>query len=172
METRTCKKCSRIRVIDDFPIYNRKTGKRRYECIDCNKKRVDLHHQENREKRLAQARERYNADPFAYWHPARRKRANEVARARYEKLRSEVFERHGGECQACGETEWLFLTLDHRNNDGWKQRAKDPYRQAGAGLYKKILRYGMPDDIEILCFNCNFGKRRNGGVLVRDRRRR
>jgi len=115
---------------------------------------------------------RYQADPAAKWTPERRKQANDLSRVRYEKLRSEVFTKHGGECAACGETEWMFLTLDHRNNDGWEQRANDPYGQTGAGLYKKILRYGMPHDLEILCFNCNFGKRRNGGLLVRDRRRK
>lgn len=171
MTTRTCKKCNETKALEDFPLYDAQNGRRRHECTACNKQRVDAHHVAHKAHRLERARVRYQADPAAKWTPERRARARELGRVRYEELRSKVFDRHGGECQACGETERLFLTVDHINNDGWQLRAgENGYRETGSGLYLDILRHGMRKDLEVLCFNCNFGKRRNGGILVKDRR--
>ena len=170
--TRTCRKCSEAKGLEEFPIYDKAKGYRRHECKTCNRLRVEAHHVANKVHRLGRARERYAKDPLAVWTPERKARAIELARVRYERIRNQVFDRYGGECVACGEQERLFLTIDHINNDGWERR-KGPngYRESGAGLYLDILRYGMRDDLEVLCFNCNFGKRRNGGTLVRDRRK-
>lgn len=166
--TRTCRKCSLTKALSDFPVYDAATGKRRHECKACNTARVEAHHEANKAERLRKARERYQEDPIAVWTPERRQRAKELDRERYEKTRNEVFDKYGSECKACGETERLFLTIDHINNDGWKLRKENGYRESGIGLYLDILRNGMRDDLEVLCFNCNFGKRRNGGVLVKD----
>jgi len=170
MTSRTCKKCNLEKSLDEFPIYNKVKGYRRHECGVCNKRRVAEHHETNKDRRLKRARERYHLDPSAHWTPERRHRANEMARIRYEKLRNKVFDRYGSECAACGETERMFLTIDHINNDGWKLRMSGASRESGSGLYKDVLKNGLRSDLEILCYNCNFGKQRNGGILVKDRR--
>lgn len=85
---------------------------------------------------------------------------NEAARRYYWKLRTEMIRAYGGECVCCGESESLFLELDHIKNDGWKRKDKS----AGT-LYRQVRREGFPKDkFQLLCANCNQGKRRNQGL--------
>ena len=71
-----------------------------------------------------------------------------------------VLSHYGDECVCCGETEPLFLTIDHRNNDGSKHRKKTN----GANFYPWIIKNKFPKDLQILCWNCNIGKYRNEGI--------
>jgi hypothetical protein len=66
---------------------------------------------------------------------------------------------YGGKCACCGESEPKFLTIDHVNNDGHKEQ----HMKAGE-LYRKIIRSGFSKRYQLLCFNCNCGRERNGGV--------
>lgn len=71
-------------------------------------------------------------------------------------LKSKVFLHYGKKCNCCGETNSKFLTLDHKNNDGYLDKNKDIYRSAVNNNY--------PDTLQLLCFNCNCGKSVNRGV--------
>jgi len=62
-------------------------------------------------------------------------------------------------CACCGETEIDFLSIDHINNDGAKYRGK--YRKT---FYNWIIENNCPDDLQVLCMNCQFGKKLNNGV--------
>ena len=43
--------------------------------------------------------------------------------AKYSELKNEVFQAYGGyQCACCGETEPMFLTIDHVGNDGADHR--------------------------------------------------
>jgi hypothetical protein len=66
--------------------------------------------------------------------------------------REAVLRKLGGQCVCCGEREYVFLDLDHVNNDGSKDRKKATWRLA--------LR--EPHRFQILCRNCNWGKYRGG----------
>lgn len=70
--------------------------------------------------------------------------------------RTRTFERYGGVCVCCGESNRGFLTFDHI--DG-----KEPggFREAA---WREAKRKGYPDTFRILCFNCNCGRSANGGV--------
>ena len=89
-------------------------------------------------------------------------RANASTRKSFRKLRDEVIDGYGGKCSCCGETEPRFLTLDHVNNDGAEHR-----REVGRNTYQ-MHRFakanGYPPSLQVLCFNCNCGRRVNGGV--------
>jgi hypothetical protein len=76
-------------------------------------------------------------------------------------LREEIIKSYGGCCECCGETEQMFLDVDHVAGDGATHR-----REVGhPGVYRDIKRLGFPRDrFQLLCCNCNQGKRRNGGV--------
>ena len=78
-------------------------------------------------------------------------------------LRNEVVMAYGGKCACCGEKNFLFLTVDHPKNDGAKHR-----RETGCGtgikFYNWLRLRGYPKDFQILCWNCNCGKRDNGGI--------
>lgn len=67
-----------------------------------------------------------------------------------------IIDHYGGKCACCGETELAFLTVDHINNDGNDHRK----RIGGSSrFYENIIKAGFPDDLQILCWNCNEAKR-------------
>jgi len=76
-------------------------------------------------------------------------------------LRSKILDHYGRRCSCCSESEYLFLTVDHVNNNGSLERKI--YRGSMA-LYNHIITENYPSQYQILCMNCNFGKRMNGGV--------
>ena len=86
---------------------------------------------------------------------------NSAAKRHYRKLQTDVFFHYGNQCACCGEKEFSFLTLDHKNNDGADHR-----RKIGIGhvFYRWIIDNNYPDSIQLLCNNCNGGKHRNGGL--------
>lgn len=61
-------------------------------------------------------------------------------------------------CACCGEDELTFLTIDHINNNGAEHR-----RNIKKNLYDWLIQNDYPEGFQILCFNCNCGKYRNGG---------
>lgn len=80
-------------------------------------------------------------------------------------LREQVFSAYGGhKCSCCGETEPLFLSIDHIDNDGAEMRRKGVHSRGGTQFYQWLRKNGFPDGFQVLCMNCNLGKHRNGGV--------
>lgn len=78
------------------------------------------------------------------------------AKRTYSKVKREVFDAYGNRCACCDETEPAFLTIDHIMNDGALHR-----KIIGRNnVYFSIRKQGFPKDrYQILCMNCNFGKR-------------
>lgn len=76
------------------------------------------------------------------------------------KLWNKLFEIYGNECECCGESNKKFLTVDHVDpigGDRTKREKKD--------IVGYLHSLGWPtDNIRILCFNCNCGRERNGGI--------
>lgn len=82
-------------------------------------------------------------------------------------IRSKVFTYYGGKCNCCGEKEYMFLTLDHVNNDGAEhRRSLSNRRNDNMPVYKYLIstEFAEADRFQVLCWNCNCGKRSNGGV--------
>lgn len=80
----------------------------------------------------------------------------------YKLLREQAILAYGGyECACCGETEKVFLGLDHINGGGRAQR-----KEVGAcsNMYAWLKKHNYPDGFRILCHNCNLGRHINGGV--------
>jgi hypothetical protein len=71
--------------------------------------------------------------------------------------RAKLLEIYGGVCACCGETNPLFLTIDHINNDGYKKTS------SSAALGDAVKNIDK-SKYQTLCFNCNCGKNRNKGV--------
>lgn len=138
---RTCKLCGEIKPLDEFPPGS--GGYRKHRCRTCDapisRKKAAAHHVLNREKRLAQFRESYERSKIA------------------------VLAHYGNRCACCGESEALFLTVDHIDNDGHRFRKKN-----NDGIHNNVcywlVRNGFPEGFQVLCMNCNQGKHRNGGV--------
>jgi hypothetical protein len=75
--------------------------------------------------------------------------------------RDRIFEAYGPVCNCCGETMRLALTIDHVHGNGNEHR-----RSLGGGNRRQLLEIinaGFPPDYQILCYNCNFARQRNGG---------
>lgn len=96
-------------------------------------------------------------------------KVREQNRRRDCRIRKKVFTHYGGDlpkCVCCGETEDKFLTIDHKNNNGNAERLRifGHKHVAGNMFYLWIIKNNFPKDLQVLCFNCNFGKARNKGV--------
>lgn len=76
--------------------------------------------------------------------------------------RDRIFEAYGPFCVCCKETMRVALTIDHVNGNGNEHR-----RSLGGGNRRELLEIinaGFPPDYQILCYNCNFGRAKNGGI--------
>lgn len=73
-----------------------------------------------------------------------------------------VYDYYGSICNCCGESEPKFLSIDHVQNDGYKERKS----RGGSTqmLYRNIIKQNFPPTYQILCMNCNTGKSRNNGI--------
>ncbi len=80
------------------------------------------------------------------------------------KLRQHVINGYGGECVCCKERNSMFLVVDHVNNDGNIKRKLSRHMEIGANLYRRLIQDNFPSDYQLLCYNCNMGKRLNLGV--------
>ena len=72
----------------------------------------------------------------------------------YRDKRKSILDTLGNRCVCCGETEEIYLEIDHVFNDGSKDKAPS---------LKKIKE--NKERYQILCCNCNRAKHKNGGEL-------
>lgn len=94
-------------------------------------------------------------------------RAAESAKTKrnQDRCRDEVYEAYGGyKCNCCNESERMFLSIDHINNDGALERRSGKYSGAGSPFYLWLRKNNFPKGYQVLCMNCQTGKHRNGGV--------
>lgn len=165
MENRRCKKCGSIKPITDFEVTNKERGWRRHECKSCTKKRVTAWRKRSVDLiRATRTRHRLkNIERASKWNKAHPRRHNQLALDHYYRLQDQAIMAYGGYvCACCGETEPLFLTIDHVSNNGKEHRKT--FRNSGDGLYKWLRKNAYPPGFQVLCMNCNHGKHRNKGV--------
>jgi hypothetical protein len=112
----------------------------------------------------------YHADPArerelqTIWAAANRDRINAAARARRLEALRHYSKTDEPSCACCGEGMLAFLTFEHIDGGGRQHR-----RQTGGGGFISWLRAnGYPEGFEVLCMNCNHGRRVNGGVCPHD----
>lgn len=77
-------------------------------------------------------------------------------------VREKVLQNYGYKCVCCGEQHREFLALDHINNDGAKQR-RLIFGMKGRSYNPSdfcnwLIKNNYPDNIQILCHNCNCAK--------------
>jgi len=65
-------------------------------------------------------------------------------------------------CACCGESLLGFLTIDHINGCGSKHRKE--LGGNGTKLYRWLIRNNYPKGYQVLCYNCNCGRDKNGGI--------
>ena len=138
-----CSKCKEIRPLSDY--YRNGSGYLISECKKCTIKRSKIRSVK----------------------PEVRIKDNLALCQKRSKIRDEVFAAYGGyKCVCCGETEPSFMTLDHIDNDGADFRRKIAGKRTAAGYrtYIWLKKNSYPANIQVLCMNCNHGKRMNKGI--------
>ena len=84
--------------------------------------------------------------------------------AHYYSKKQTVYEHYGDTCACCGEGQMDFLTIDHVNEDGADHRKTLTSAGGGYAIYSWLVENDFPDDFQVLCWNCQWGKKKNDGV--------
>ncbi len=136
-------------------------------CLDCNRQYQRDYRAKNRIQLAAYWREKNLRDrEKPEWVE------NERARGRryWAEQRHEAIMAYGGyRCACCGETEPMFLSIDHIFNDGAEHRRSLGYddgngKGGSSATISWLKRNNYPAGFQVLCMNCNMGKHRNGGT--------
>jgi predicted restriction endonuclease len=78
-------------------------------------------------------------------------------------LRRQILQEYGNVCACCGEHRECMLTIDHIDSKGNEHRKR--VGDSSGNIYKWLRRNGFPkDNFRLLCWNCNCGRHRNGGI--------
>ncbi len=79
-----------------------------------------------------------------------------------------AFEHYGGlKCACCGEDEFSFLSLDHIDEGAGNTERLELFGkkyQGGHHFYRKLRLKNYPAGYQVLCMNCQVGRRDNVGV--------
>lgn len=78
---------------------------------------------------------------------------------RHHAIRCETFAHYGNgriACVCCGEAEMKFLTIDHINGGGTKER--ELLNRQGVTFYLWLIKQGFPAGYQTLCMNCNYAR--------------
>lgn len=150
-----CPECTRLYMIE-----YRKKDKERHAGYSRNyRARLGNEYRERLVKRRKEAIDAMTPDQLADF---RLKEAQKTKRLNAA-LKDEVFKAYGGwKCNCCGETERSFLTIDHMENNGSKLRREGVHGHS-TQFYRWLKKSDFPDQFQVLCMNCQFGKRMNGG---------
>jgi len=187
MDTKTCSQCGLTKAISEF-YFNRTTHRYFAECKACQSIRRKDYKERNKEYLKEKNKEWAKANPekvkasqlreklrhpgraaqrMRNWVKANPERHTENQRRQYRGWHTKAFDGYGHKCVCCGESDTRFLTLDHVDEDGAKHREQLAFagrRGTGVKLYKWIVSHGWPKTIQVLCYNCNCGRFRNGGI--------
>ena len=90
--------------------------------------------------------------------PKIQKRDAAYSRAYRARVKAEALEAYGAVCVCCGNTYEPHLTLDHVDGGGHQERMA----RAGTPTWRIAKQEGFPDRFQVMCFNCNWAKHREG----------
>ena len=170
---RKCCRCKVLKLKSEFGSYELRQTKRNPQCRSCCSDNSRRWREKNKERHNATVMARYHAIQLD---PVKHARFLEQRRQRRQRRKYAAFEILGRACSCCGESCFVFLQIDHINNDGavcrkrmdrWPRKRKGGRIGWGTAqqddLYKSIIA-GNTDGLQLLCANCNWGKARNGGI--------
>lgn len=80
-------------------------------------------------------------------------------KAKARERRKMVLDHYGAYCHCCNETIYEFLSIEHVENDGYRDRQNN---RKGSGMIKWLIKNDYPQNITILCYNCNLAKGHHG----------
>ena len=86
-------------------------------------------------------------------------------RVRRDLCKIQVFSHFNEVCFCCGEDTKEFLQIDHIDGGGHKHR-----KEVGNDIYLWLVENAFPDGFQLLCANCNVGKRLNKGICPKHKK--
>lgn len=153
-----CTRCKKVKELEKFKIDRKRSDGRGSWCKECMSLIANKWNKSHRD-RTRESVKRY----YRKTHPERirmkiekSKKPKKVAitsKERYENNKSVFFKTYGNKCECCGETETIFLTIDHINGQAGKKR------DSAAQAYAKAIKKYNPNEYRILCHNCNHAVR-------------
>ena len=180
MKYKKCSKCKKNSDINNFHRMKRNKDGLYSSCKDCvrfrmgNKKRVPREIKvKGVWKRSCITCKKFMNKTFFYTSKCYRKGISESCkdcsrklantelqktrmRGKRQLVRMEVLIHYGGnppKCKCCGESTVEFLCIDHINGGGSKKR-----KALGNGHMYTWIRNNYPEDLQVLCHNCNMAK--------------
>lgn len=136
------------------------------------KKRATINKQQQvRRATVSSEKSELNRARAAEWYTNNTERAKASVRLRTAAAKKQMLAAYGGKCACCGEVEPHFLTIDHINGGGTEHRKS--IGGAGTAVMFDLQRRGWPKDgYRLLCYNCNCGRERNGGICPHEHARK
>jgi hypothetical protein len=165
---RTCDRCAQT--------FQARGWRQRF-CLSCRKQAYREYAREQNKiyyhrhpDRVMESVKRTRAKRPEYYREQKRKNVIKTRR----RARQAVLEHYSNgtiSCACCDEGEEEFLTIDHVEGNGGKERTALFGRRDTGGyrFYAWLIRNHFPTGYQVLCMNCNFSKRR-GNVCAHKRR--
>ena len=138
MNEKRCSQCKEVKPSGEFWFRDKNIGRLTSWCRSC-----------SREK-WKEYLKRYRQDP------RHRERARIYGKQYRVIAKMAAFSHYGGnppQCACCGEKTMGFLTLDHINGGGRKERKM--LCRGGVSLAIFLRKRGYPAGYRVLCYNCN-----------------
>jgi len=135
-----CYKCKQELPLSDFPKNSGKKDGLGTECRPCRKVYLKSYYAKNREKMIEQNSRR--------------------GKERHREARQKVMHHYSGGtmvcgCKGCEESHEEFLTIEHINGGGNKERKEF---KGARTFYEYLVKMDYPDGLMVLCYNCNCSK--------------
>lgn len=183
MENKQCSHCKVIKGLEYFGPLKTSPDGMKYICRECDRELHRLGYDRNPERlKKRSASNRWKARKeglcLSCFQPLGERKAKYCIECagknskrqieRRKKYQDACFTFYGGwECACCGEKIRMFLTLDHVDGNGAEHRRSLLGKSQGCGssaFYCALVKAGFPEGFQVLCYNCNCGRHRNGGI--------
>lgn len=165
-----CNKCHVEKPVSDFNKDSRSADGKQHKCRDCQRimKREWQKENSGYAVEYVAAYQKSHPEKSKQWKREIYQRRKHKISANHLSLKLEIMMAYGGcKCACCGETNHIFLTIDHMDGNGSKHRTEifGKSRSSGGALFYRWLKNNnFPSGFQVLCYNCNIGKHRNGNV--------
>lgn len=146
--TKKCSRCGETKPLDDFYHHSRSKDGHFSWCKECHNKAGTDWRKKNHARAASTAHKRYLRlrDEISRYNRDSNQRLKISLVAHYSN--------NTNRCACCGEPDIRFLTIDHINGNGNKHRKSSGCR-TGSIFYRWLIKAGMPDGYQVLCYNCN-----------------
>lgn len=151
-----CSRCKQLKSLDEFPNSKQNSSGKNSWCKSCYNQKSNEYYHSHKEQIRNSFLKNYekNKDKILFrtsrYQKEHKDKVNEWSRNRNKKLRETFISMYGGKCECCGETESVFLTIDHINGQIGRKK-----KETGETAYRKAIKNYNPKEFRVLCMNCN-----------------